>query len=167
MKFVRVMDRISEAIGNFLSWWIIPLTLVVAYDVLMRYLFRSPTIWAYEVALHIYSTCFLMAGAWVLKMDAHIRVDVIYLRFTSRLKSIINLFSLWVLMGIMSFIVIRYGIDYLIMSYQSSEVCSGSPLRELLWPLRSVLVLSFILLYLQAIAESIREIGYLKKGEQP
>lgn len=167
MKFVRAMDRINEAIGKFLGWWIIPLTGVVAYDVFMRYLFRSPTVWAYEVALHLYSISFLLAGAWVLKRNAHIRVDVLYNRFSPRLKSIINLFSLYVCVGIMSFIVIRYGISYLIMSYTSQEVSAASPLREVLWPLRACLVLAFILLSLQAIAESIREIGYLRKGERP
>jgi TRAP-type mannitol/chloroaromatic compound transport system permease small subunit len=91
MRYLRWIEGVSEYTGRFASYLIMVLVVVVCFDVFMRYVFNSPTRWAYDAALHLYSIAFLVGGAWVLKMKAHIKVDVLYNLFPARTRAIINL----------------------------------------------------------------------------
>ena len=75
MKYLRWIDSLSDFSGRVASYLLIVMVVVICFDVLMRYLFNQPTTWAYDAALHLYSISFLVGGAWVLKMKAHIKVD--------------------------------------------------------------------------------------------
>jgi TRAP-type mannitol/chloroaromatic compound transport system permease small subunit len=69
MKIIKLMnfiDKISEWTGVVISWLVIPLTAVVFYEVLLRYVFNNPTDWVYDTAWMLYSTLFLIGGAYTL-----------------------------------------------------------------------------------------------------
>jgi TRAP-type mannitol/chloroaromatic compound transport system permease small subunit len=164
MWLFRWIDTVSDYTGRFSSYLIPVLIVVMCYDVLMRYIFNNPTTWAYDTALHLYSISFLMGGAWVLKMKAHIKVDVIYNMFPPRKRAIINLITYLVLLLPLCYFLVKDGAQYTITSFNLAEVSRSSPLHEPIWPLKAAIPISFFLLGIQGVSELIRDIANLKKG---
>lgn len=106
--FVRIVDRLSKLIGIGVSVLIPTMTLVLTFEVVARYVFRRPTIWAFDTSIFLYGYCSLLAGAYVLQEGEHISVDIIYERFSPRWKAIMD-----VLTGLLFFffiiLVVVYG----------------------------------------------------------
>jgi TRAP-type mannitol/chloroaromatic compound transport system permease small subunit len=165
MKFLTWIDAISEKSGRVLSYFFIFLTFAVAIDVVMRYFFQSPTAWAFDTALHLYSIPFVIGGSWVLKNHMHIRVDVIIDRFPPKVRSVINLFFYLALLFPICIILIKHGIVYAHSSWITREVSRFTPLHPPIYPLKTIIPIAFSMLLLQGIAEFIRELKDLIKGE--
>ena len=91
--FIRVVDRMNKWIGIGVSVLIPAMTIVLAFEVTARYVFRRPTIWAYDMAIFMFGYCGLLAGAYVLKKRDHINVDIIVSRFSPRGKAICDLIT--------------------------------------------------------------------------
>jgi TRAP-type mannitol/chloroaromatic compound transport system permease small subunit len=164
MRYVRWIGVLSEYTGRFASYLILTLVVVVCFDVLMRYLFNSPTTWAYDAALHLYSISFLVGGAWVLKMKAHIKVDVLYNMFSPRARAVINLICYLLLLFPLCYFLLKDGSVYAFTSWKLGEVSRSSPLHEPVWPLKAFIPISFLLLWLQGIVEVVHDLVIVKKG---
>jgi TRAP-type mannitol/chloroaromatic compound transport system permease small subunit len=164
MRYVRWIEVLSEYTGRFASYLILILVVVVCFDVLMRYLFNSPTTWAYDAALHLYSISFLVGGAWVLKMKAHIKVDVLYNMFSPRARAVINLICYLLLLFPLCYFLLKDGSVYAFTSWKLGEVSRSSPLHEPVWPLKAFIPISFLLLWLQGIVEVVHDLVIVKKG---
>ncbi len=164
MKYLGWIESISEISGRVASYFLMALVAVVCFDVLMRYLFNQPTTWAYDAALHLYSVAFLVGGAWVLKMNAHIKVDVLYMMFSPRARAIINVICYLFLLFPLCYFLVKDGSVYVYQSWQAGEVSRSSPLHEPIWPLKIFIPLAFLLLWLQGIVEFLRDLKVIKKG---
>jgi TRAP-type mannitol/chloroaromatic compound transport system permease small subunit len=164
MRYLRWIEVLSEYTGRFASYLILTLVVVVCFDVLMRYLFNSPTTWAYDAALHLYSISFLVGGAWVLKMKAHIKVDVLYNMFSPRARAVINLICYLLLLFPLCYFLLKDGSVYAFTSWKLGEVSRSSPLHEPVWPLKAFIPISFLLLWLQGIVEVVHDLVIVKKG---
>ena len=86
-KFIHRIDSISEWSGRISAWISLPLVVFMAYDVIMRYLFQAPTKWAYEMTWMQYGALFMLGGAYGLKYKLHVRVDIIYVRWSRRTRA--------------------------------------------------------------------------------
>lgn len=88
--YIRGIDAVSEYVGRIVCWLIPAMVAVLMIEVIMRYFFMRPTLWAYDTAIFLYGYCGILAGAYALKHKAHIVVDVVFNLFTPRTKSICN-----------------------------------------------------------------------------
>ena len=163
MKVSRLIDTISEYVAKIASYMVLGLVLVVCFDVFMRYLFGRPTTWAYDAALHLYAISFLLGGAWVLNMKAHVKVDVLYSRFSVRTQAIINLIFYVFFLFPMCFYFLKEGTEYVYMSWKMGEVSRSSPLHEPIWPMKLFIPISFAMLTLQGLVEFVRDIITVKQ----
>src|SRR3972149_954401 len=102
MKILKLIDQISIRSGNIVSI-INPLVMVfVVYEIVMRFVFNAPTIWANEATVYLLAIGYLLGGAYSLYYKAHVRVDILYLRFSPRTKAtldVITFFFAFVYMG--------------------------------------------------------------------
>ena len=78
IAYIRFADRLSAWFGKAFAWCIMMMTLGVSYEVFVRYVFRAPTTWAFDVSFIMYGTLFMMGGAYTLSRDGHVRGDFIY-----------------------------------------------------------------------------------------
>src|ERR687890_1123251 len=78
------IDKVNTWVGKAFSWSIVAMTLVIVYEVFSRYAFRAPTSWAYDVSYMLYGTLFMMAGAYALSRNGHVRGDFLYRNFPPR-----------------------------------------------------------------------------------
>lgn len=92
-KILRAIDRMSLWTGKFLALWTFLGTAVITYEVVMRYVFNRPTIWAHEGMTLLFGMQYILAGAYVHCIRAHVRVDVFYSLWSPRNKAIVDVLA--------------------------------------------------------------------------
>jgi TRAP-type mannitol/chloroaromatic compound transport system permease small subunit len=90
-SFLKKLDEISEWSGKIVSFIMIPLILIICYDVFMRYVLNKPTEWADELSCFLFGIMWLVGGAYTYLTNSLVRMDVIYLRFSPKRQAIIDL----------------------------------------------------------------------------
>ena len=165
MNLSKGIDRLNEFAAKISGYLILALVAVVCFDVIMRYALGRPTTWAYDAALHLFSISFLLSGAWVLQMKAHVRVDVIYLRFSHRKRAIIDLIFYLFFLFPVCYYLFTDGTSSAYLSWKVGEVSKTSPIHESIWPLKAFIPISFLLLMLQGIVEIIKDFTVIKTGK--
>ncbi len=142
--------------GGIGAWLVIPLFLIMGYEVFARFVLDLPTFWAYEFAYMITGSHFVLGIAYVTKMRAHIRVDFLYASFPLRVQAAIDsiVYALF-LLPVASWMTWRLGIVALD-AYRVGEVSGESAWNPVVWPLRTIAAFGFLLFTLQIAAEAVR-----------
>jgi TRAP-type mannitol/chloroaromatic compound transport system permease small subunit len=161
------IDRLSTFIGQAGSWTIIALTLAIAYDVSARRFFRAPTDWGYDVSYMLYGVLFMLAGAYALSRNGHVRGDFLYRNFRPSLqaKFDLTLYILFFFPAIMAFMIA--GWHFFDSSFMQNERSSVSPTGPLVWPFKFLIPLVGFLLLLQGLVEVVRCVQCIRSGEWP
>ena len=143
------------------------MTFGVGYEVFVRYLFSAPTPWAFDLSYIIYGTLFMMAGAYTLSRDGHVRGDFIYRLWQPRTQAAVELvlYFLFFFPGITALVLA--GWKYAARCWGYLEVSSNSPAGIPIFQFKAVIVAAGILLFLQGIAQVFRCIICLRTGEWP
>jgi len=167
LAFINFVDRISAWFGKAFAWCIVIMTLAVSYEVFVRYLLRQPTGWAFDLTYIMYGTLFMMAGAYTLARDGHVRGDVIYRLWPPKVQAAIELF-LYVIFffpGVTALIVA--GWQYAERSLRYLEVSVMSPANVPIFQFKLIIVAAGILLFIQGIAQVCRCIVCMREGAWP
>lgn len=158
---VRTIDRFTEACGRLLAWLLLAMALLTTAVVLLRYGFNTGSIMAQEAIIYLHGCVFMLGAAYTLKHDGHVRVDIFYRRFSPRGQAWINaLGGIVFLMPLCGFILVSSW-DYVEASWvirETSAEAGGIPAVFLLKTLLPLLALN---LFLQALAETLRNAAIL------
>lgn len=166
-KLLLFIDKVSTFVGHAFAWLIVPLTLLISWEVFSRYALDRPHAWAFDAMIMLYGTLFMMAGAYTLAKNGHVRGDVLYSFFVPRTQAIVDL-VLYVLFFIPGVIALAWaGYTYAAESWaileHSSITSDGPPI----YPFKSVIPLAGMLLLLQGIVEIIRCVICIQQGAWP
>lgn len=157
----KSINSLNEKVGFFTSFLAIPLIVVVAYEVVMRYIFNAPTVWAFETTTFIYGVHYMLGIAYTHKHDGHVAIDVFEARLPQRartvLRVIVNLILFMPTVGLLSV----WSVIYAATSWQNWERASTSWAPPL-YPFKTVMAIGFILLFLQGVAKLIADIRALR-----
>ncbi|HSF06914.1 MAG TPA: TRAP transporter small permease subunit [Methylomirabilota bacterium] len=146
----------STLAGWLGAWLIVPMTLAVSYEVAARYLFNAPTVWAYDTTYMFYGAQFMLAAAYTLLKDGHVRTDVFYERWSPRTRATIDVVS-YVLFFFPGMLFVLYaGWVEFWLSWQIGERSDWSAWRPILYPLKAVIPLTALLLLGQGLSELIK-----------
>jgi TRAP-type mannitol/chloroaromatic compound transport system permease small subunit len=161
------IDKLSAAVGKLFAWCIVLLTLAVAYEVMARKLFRAPTTWGYDAAYILYGTLFMMAGAYALSRNGHVRGDFLYRGWPPRRQAAVDLvlYFLFFFPGILAFVYSGWGFFHA--SYLQNERSMFSPNGPVIWPFKGLIPIVGVLLLIQGFAEVVRCLQCLNHGEWP
>lgn len=157
-QYIRLVDRLNETIGRGVIWLSSVLVLVVCYDVFTRYILKTSSVAVQELEWHIFSLLFLIAAAYSLKHDRHVRVDVFYLKFSERGKAWVDFLGSLVFLVPFCIVAILASEYFVLNSFRIGETSpdpGGLPARYLL---KSAIPLGFFLLLLQALSLSFRSL---------
>jgi len=161
-SIIHSIESLNIWIGRAFGWCILILTLSVSYEVFVRYVLNSPTVWAFDMMVQMYGALFLMSGPYALAQDAHVRADVIHrllpVRWQARLDLI--LFILFFFPGILA--LFWFGWEIAADSWRYQEVSWNSPARIQIYFFKTLIPLAGGLLILQGISECMRCILALK-----
>jgi TRAP-type mannitol/chloroaromatic compound transport system permease small subunit len=166
-KFMRAIDWWSEYLGRWVSWIALILTIFMFFNVIMRYAISEPIAGEFDVSMYLYSFHFLLGGAWVLLHRANVRVDLITSKWGDRARTIMELIFYVVFFFWFVSIMVIYGTETAVVSCASGERSHQTPWQPLLCPLKIMMIVAFLSLFLQGVVKFIRHIGYLKKGAMP
>lgn len=155
------IDRISGSFGLLAGWIVLPLILATVYEVMSRYLFNAPTIWAYELGYMLTGANFLLGSAFTLREKAHIRIDVLYTQFNPRVKAAVDTAGYLLLFLPLGFWLSYRLAIYAFDAYSSGQLSGESAWNPVIWPFRVVFFTGFLLLSVQALAELIRSVSNL------
>lgn len=163
MKFVRFVDRLSESIGLFSAWLVVPLMLVVVFEVIVRHIFHAPTIWTYDTLWMLYSANFLLGGAFTLLRQGHIRIDILQVKLSPRAKLIFDAAIYGVIFFVPTVILTWTSARYAVDAWSMGENLSTTSWVFPAGPIKTVMPIAFSLLGLQCLAEVIRNITELRQ----
>ena len=157
----RLIDRINEFIGKWISWAILAAVLVSATNAVIRKTFNmSSNAWL-EMQWYLFGAAFLLAAAYTLKQNEHIRVDIVYGMFSRRVQHWIDLFGHVFFLMPFVLLMIYYFTPYFLLSYRSGEISTNSG-GLIIWPAKLLLLVGFTLLGIQGISEIIKKIAIMR-----
>lgn len=164
IRYIRFADSVSAWFGKTFGWLIILMTFGMSYEVLVRYLFNSPTPWSLDVSFIMYGTLFMMGGAYTLSRGGHVRGDFIYRTWKPRTQAMVDLalYILFFFPGILALVIT--GFKYASRSWSYTEVSVNSPAGIPIYQFKSVIVAAGILLIIQGIAQVFRCILCMRNG---
>ena len=163
-SFVKRMDAASESIGLTVRWLVLIMMMVMVYEAIARRLFNSPTIWAHEFDTMLFGAYFLLGGAYVLRHEAHVNLDIFYRKLTPRAKARMDV-ATYTLMFIYCYVLLLYAVPYAwdsVSRFEHGTTIWGPPL----WPLKLIIPISVILLMFQGISRYIRSLYTFITGRQ-
>ena len=166
-SFVKFIDKLSMWVGHAFAWSILILTLGICYEVFVRYVMRAPTGWSYDVGYMMYGALFLMAGAYTLSRNGHVRGDVVYRLWPPRAQAAVDA-VLYVLFFMPAALALIYsGWRFAAQSWRFKEVSVFSPAGVPVYPLKTLIPLAGVFLVLQGLAEIVRCWQCIRTGEWP
>ena len=164
---LRIIDQISTLVGKTAGWAILILTFVTCYEVFMRYVFSRPTDWAFDASYMLYGALFMLAGAYALSRNSHVRGDFLYRSWPVRRQAgmDLTLYVLFFFPGILALIYSGFGFAEL--SWLMKERSSASPSGPPVYHFKTLIPVTGALMLMQGIVEFMRCIIAVRDGAWP
>jgi len=166
-KFFLAVDRVSTFAGQTFAWLIVALTGLICWEVFSRYVLNDPHAWAFDAQIMLYGTLFMMAGAYTLAKNGHVRGDILYGFFTPRTQAAFDLvlYLVFFLPGVIALAWAGYSFasESWAIREHSSITANGPPI----YPFKTVIPVAGVLLLLQGLVEIMRCIVCLRTGAWP
>jgi TRAP-type mannitol/chloroaromatic compound transport system permease small subunit len=166
-KIFLMVDRLSTWIGHFFSWLVVALTLMIGYEVFSRYVMNNPHPWVFDAMIMMYGTMFMMAGAYTLSKNGHVRGDILYGFLKPRTQAIFDLilYIVFFIPGVIALAYAGYGFaaDSWRILEHSSITANGPPL----YPFKTIIPLAGLILLFQGLVEIFRCVVCIQQGEWP
>ena len=164
IRTVRIIDKFTDTTGTWVAWLNVPLVLAVAYEVVSRYAFDTPTLWSFDMTYMLYGTIFMLGAAYALHKGAHIRTDFFFEKWSTRTKGMIDSIAYLVFFfpSIFVFLLVSGAEGWY--AFEIGETSEQTPWRPILWPFKLVVPLTCVLLLIQGISETIKSVYAARTG---
>jgi TRAP-type mannitol/chloroaromatic compound transport system permease small subunit len=165
LSISRTIDALNAWIGKAAAWLVLVAVIVSAGNAIVRKAFDTSSNAWLELQWYLFGAVFMLAAAYTLRMNEHIRIDIVYGQFSRRKQHWIDLFGH--VFFLMPFVILMsfYFVRYVSTSYRSGEV-SASAGGLLIWPGQALLLIGFIMLVIQGVSEIIKKIAIMR-GDLP
>jgi len=165
-NILMAVDRASTRLGQTFAWLIVALTCLIAWEVFSRYVLNTPHDWALDAQIQMYGTLFMLAGAYTLAKNGHVRGDVLYGFFEPRTQAWIDLilYVVFFLPGIVALTWAGWTFAQDSIAIRESTF-SATPLP--LYPFKFMIPVAGLMLLLQGLVEIVRCIQCIREGQWP
>jgi TRAP-type mannitol/chloroaromatic compound transport system permease small subunit len=161
LSLSRLIDRINDAIGKSVSWLILLAVLVSAVNAVVRKTFNTSSNAWLELQWYLFGAAFLLAAAYTLKQNEHIRIDIVYGIWSRRVQHWIDLFGHALFLMPFVVLMVWYFIPYVSLSFTSGEVSTNAG-GLIIWPAKALLLVGFLQLAAQGLSEIIKKIAVMR-----
>jgi TRAP-type mannitol/chloroaromatic compound transport system permease small subunit len=162
-SWLHVIDKVSEYSGKIASFGMLLLIFVVVFEVVSRYIFQQPSMWAHETSAYIFGGMFLIGGAYGILAKAHVSMDVIYLRFSTRTRAIVDMATA-LLFFLFCGVLLWVGGQVAWNSIMNREL-SGTPWAPPIYPLKATIAFAALLMLFQGLAKFVRDLITAYRGK--
>ncbi len=164
LRVIRAIDKFTGACIYPVMLLLAPMILSNVIEVLMRYVWQEPTVWAADMTVMTYGSLFMLGAAYTLREGAHVRTDIFWDRFSDRTKGLIDSISYLLLFLPVMGVLFAISIDDFLYAYSIDERSTLSLWQPIVWPFRGVVPLSAALLFLQGISELLKALYAARTG---
>lgn len=165
LRIVKAINAVNTSIGLWVCGSVVTvMSIAVAYEVVARYFFHSPTRWSMELNLNLFCVCALLAGGYTLVQDGHVRVDVFYIRLSPRKKAILDLITCWFFF-LLCGVLLWEGWDFAYSAFLSGET-STEAMGWPLWYSQMMVPIGALLLGIQGLVKFGCDIGAAIKNSE-
>jgi TRAP-type mannitol/chloroaromatic compound transport system permease small subunit len=164
-KIMELIGKVNENIASWARWLMVILMFVVVYDVMMRYLFSAPTLWAFELSMILGSTGYMLSWGECERVGMHLRVDVFYSTCSARWKAIIDTMGTVIAWYPVYIVYMIIGGKWAIRAWRINEVMVESYWYPPAGPTRTLIVLGLTMVCAQLTVSLIKNIHLLRTGE--
>ncbi len=166
-KLLLAVDKLSTRAGQFSAFAVAILTALICWEVFNRYVLNNPHDWVFDSTYMLYGVMFMIAGAYTLSKNGHVRGDVLYGFFQPRTQAILDLllYFIFFIPGIIALLYagVNFAMESLAINEHTTQTANGPPI----WPFKFIIPIGGALLLLQGFVEIIRCIICIKTGEWP
>ena len=162
-RFVHIIDQISEWSGKAFSWFILVTMLIIGFEIFMRILGHSQ-IWVYDITLYTAGVVYVVGGAYTLLKDRHVKMDILYVRFSPRVQSLLDLITLPGFVVFCGILLWQGGIRGWESFQLNEKLFTG--FRPIFWPVRLMIPVGGLLILLQGLAKAVRDFHMVARGER-
>ena len=162
--FLRYTDFVNAKFGWFVAFLMLPMIAIMVSEVIMRYFFNAPTLWAYEISLFMYGSYIALAGGYTLLVKGHVNVDIIWGRLPLRWRSIVDVVTA-ALFFLFVGVLFKESLEATIESWAVMET-TMTHWAPPYYPLRTALPVACLLLLLQGLAKFIRDLNTAITGKE-
>ena len=155
---IRAVERLVDVAGRATSWLALAIVVLMATNVVLRYLFSYGSVWAQELEWHLLAPLILFAIAYALQKGEHVRVDVLYARFSPRGKGVVHVIEALLCLAI-SIIIVLLSFKYVEQSYVIGEQSADPGGLTHRWLLKALIPAGFVLVALQSVAEIVKGVA--------
>ncbi|MBN9581506.1 MAG: TRAP transporter small permease subunit [Afipia sp.] len=157
----RGIDRFNETIGKSISWCILASILISSINAVVRKIFSvSSNAWL-EAQWYLFGAAFMLAAAYTLKQNEHIRIDILYGLWSRRVQHWIDLIGHVLFLMPFSLLMVYFLVPYVRTSVRSGEMSTNAG-GLIIWPAKALMLIGFFLLMLQGISEIIKKIAVMR-----
>ena len=158
LKILNTIDSISKGIGYIMGGVVIILVLLVNFEILMRYVFDSPTMWGTEFQLFVYAGLCMMSLSYSLSRGSHARVEIFLIKLSSRKRNIIEALCYLIFFLPFAYVILKYGIHFALESWAKKETSAWSGWQPPIYHVKTFIPIGAFFLLLQGLAEMTRHI---------
>jgi TRAP-type mannitol/chloroaromatic compound transport system permease small subunit len=166
-RFARAVDATQDRFGRGLAWLMLVMVLVVFFDVVMRYVINRSWVFTQELEWYLFAITYLLAGGYVMLYDEHVRVDILYSRFSARKKAWFDFVLLFVFFYPSALMIVWTTWPFFrnaLSVWEGSPDPGGIPAR---WALKAVIILAFLVMMIQAASQAIKNFYVGMGWEEP
>lgn len=166
LRTVTLIDGLGEWTGRLVALLILPLVGGLTYEVIARYVFNAPTMWAYDTSYMLYGSHFMLGAAYTLLKGGHIRTDIFYQNWSPRRQGLIDatLYLLFFFPGMLFFL--WMGWQEALHSWQIREMAETTAWRPPLYPFKTVIPVTALLVLTQGVSEFLKSLYAARTGQR-
>jgi TRAP-type mannitol/chloroaromatic compound transport system permease small subunit len=165
--YINFADQFVVWIGRSFAWGIFILTAAVMYEVIMRYFFNAPTLWAFDFTIQMYGAVFMMGGASAISTKTHVKADMYYNKLSEKGQAILDLILFICFYAPGVFALTYAGYFYAKKAWIVHETSWNSPAQIQIYFSKSLIPIAGLLLLIIGISEIFRCIICIKTGKWP
>jgi TRAP-type mannitol/chloroaromatic compound transport system permease small subunit len=163
LRIVKIIDAVNDVIGRAFSLLMIPLVLIASYEVVMRYIFNKPTIWAWDLNIQVFAAIIMFGGGYTFLKDQHVRVDVLTSRLSEKHRQILDvtLTPLFLFMATGALMVQGWNMAWMSFEIRETVATVWAPPY---YYMKAMIPVGAFLLFMQGVSELIK--GVKKLNDQ-
>ncbi len=161
------IDWFSYWIGMTICWLTIPLFCAMVYEVIARYAFTAPTMWAYDISRMLYGALFMLGAGYALSRGVHIRADFLYRNWSVKTQGRIDtfLYVVFYFPGLLAFL--ASSTDFAYLAWMRGERGMDTAWMPYMGPIKTALPVGIVLLLIQGVSETLKSIYAATRGRWP
>ena len=166
-RVITWIDTFSLWVGRTVCWLTVPLFGAMVYEVIARYAFIAPTMWAYDISRMLYGALFMLGAGYALSRGVHIRADFIYRNWSQRTQGLIDatLYVVFYFPGLLVFL--WMATDFAYLAWYRGERGMDTAWMPYMAPIKTVLPVGIVLLLVQGVSELLKSVYAVMRGRWP